>query len=324
MVHTLINALMQAGFTVVEAWPVDMERRVRQNAQNTAALASSILLIARKRLKSVTGAYETEVRPALEDMVRERVGSLWKMGIVGADLVVASVAAGLTAFTRFACVEFANGEQVPAEKFLAEVEGVVLEALLGKIFGVTGSGVASVDGPSRFYVLWRYVYKASEMDAGEAIVFTYGQNVELDGQNSLSSGSRGLVEKKKGNYRLRDFTERGENQKLGMPKEDGTTASLIDALHRILWLMENQPRNLNRFLDEARPDIERLRLVAQALAGTALSGKKEDRAEHSVTTTTAEQAALKKLVANWRSLIDQRTTDKQESLIDIMNPGVKR
>jgi putative DNA methylase len=70
--------------------------------------------------------------------------------------------------------------------------------------------------------------------------------------------------------------------------------------------MENDPRNLNQFLDEARPDSERLRVVAQALAGAALAGKKEDGAELSITTTAVEQAALKKLIANWRPLIDQR------------------
>src|SRR5438105_4840248 len=32
--------------------------------------------------------------------------------------------------------------------------------------------VAGVDGPSRFYVLWRYAYRAAELAAGEAIVFT--------------------------------------------------------------------------------------------------------------------------------------------------------
>ncbi|RLB87565.1 MAG: DUF1156 domain-containing protein, partial [Deltaproteobacteria bacterium] len=46
---TLVNALRESGFAVYEAWPVEMERRVRQNAQETAALASSIFLVARKR-----------------------------------------------------------------------------------------------------------------------------------------------------------------------------------------------------------------------------------------------------------------------------------
>ena len=265
--------------------------------------------MARKNESTVHGSYEDEVRSELDKIVRERVDSLWKMGITGADLVIASVGAGLRAFTKFSRVEYANGEEVPAEKFLAEVEGVVLETLLEKIFGVTGSGVAAVDGPSRFYVLWRYTYKAAEMDAGEAIVFTYGQNVELDGQNGLSSGSRVLVEKKKGKYRLLDFSERGDDEKLAMPKDDGKSAPLIDILHRILWLVENEPRKLNDFLDEARPDRERLRLVAQALAGTALAGSKDDGPDHALTTTPAEGAALKKLVANWRSLIEARLSD---------------
>ena len=332
---TVISALMKAGFVVVEAWPVEMERKVRQNAQETAALASSILMVARKRHEARTGSYEEQVRPALERIVRERVDTLWKMGITGADLVIAAVGAGLRAYTRFSRVEYANGEEVPAEKFLAEVEGVVLETLLEKIFGMAGSGVAAVDGPSRFYVLWRYAYKAAEMEAGEAIVFTYGQNVELDGQKGLSTGRHALVEKKKGKYRLRDFTERGEDEKLGLPEDlpaatraaqagGGAPASLIDALHRILWLVENQPRNLNRFLDEARPDRERLRLVAQALAGTALAGKKDDGAEHTVATTAAEQAALKKLVANWRALIDQRLAADEGTLFDEAKLGNRK
>jgi putative DNA methylase len=304
---TLVDALRQAGFTVTEAWPLDTEG-YRLRALNSAALASSIFLVARKREGAQTGSYEDEVRPELEKIVRERVDTLWKMGITGADLVIAAVGAGLRAYTRFARVEYANGEEVPAEKFLAEVEGVVLETLLEKIFGMPGSGVAAVDGPSRFYVLWRYAYKAAEMDAGEAIVFTYGQNVELDGQKGLSTGRHALVEKKKGKYRLRDFTERGEDEKLGLPGEQAGSLShppLIDALHRILWLVENQPRKLNEFLDEARPDRERLRLVAQALAGRALSGGLDD--ERNLITTAAEQAALKKLLANWRALIGEGT-----------------
>ncbi len=313
---TLVDALRRAGFTVTEAWPLDTEMASRLRGMDSAALASSIFLVARKREGAETGSYEDVVRPELEQIVRERVDSLWKMGITGADLVIAAVGAGLRAYTRFARVEYANGEEVPAEKFLAEVEGVVLETLLEKIFGMAGSGVSAVDGPSRFYVLWRYAYKAAEMEAGEAIVFTYGQNVELDGPKGLSAGRHALVEKKKGKYRPRDFTERGEDQKLGLPEDGGPPAPLIDALHRILWLVENQPRKLNQFLDEARPDRERLRLVAQALAGTALAGKREDGPDHTVVTTAAEQAALKKLLANWRALIDQRLAMDEGTLFD--------
>lgn len=316
---TLVDALRRSGFMVTEAWPLDTERPGRVRAIESAALASSIFLIARKRECTEIGSYEKEVKPELERIVRERVETLWQMGITGGDLIIAAVGAGLRAFTRFQRVEYANGEEVPSEKFLAEVEGVVLETLLEKIFGVPRSGVASVDGPSRFYVLWRYAYGTAELDAGEAIVFTYGQQVELDGSNGLSTGSRALVDKGKGAYRLRDFTERGADEKLGLLEEGplrlGESAPpLIDVLHRILWLMENEPRNLARFLDEAQPDRERLRLVAQALAGAGLKGKSEQEAKTLVTTTASEQTALGKLLANWRSLVDQRLAAAEETL----------
>jgi len=304
---TLVNSLREAGFMVTEAWPLSTEKSGRLRAQNSAALAASIFLVAKKRhIAAGAGNYEDDIQPELQRIVRERVETLWEMGIVGADLVIACVGAGLRAFTKYEKVEYANGEEVPAERFLAEVEGVVLDTMMGKLSGVVGGNVSAVDNASRFYVLWRFVYKTAELDAGEAIIFANGTHIELDGVLGLSVGKDALVEKKKAKYRARDFTERGDDAKLGLPNESGQSAPLVDALHRILWLMENSPRKLNEFLDEARPDRERLRALAQALAGAALSGKSEEEAAKLVSTTPAEQAALGKLLANWRSLVESR------------------
>jgi len=302
---TLINALRIAGYFIDEAWPVEMERKVRQNALETAALASSILLVARRRSKSTTGSYDDEVRLELERIVRERVATLWDMGISGADLVISSVGAGLRAFTRHASVEYANGEEVPAERFLTEVETVVLESILNRLSKEVGgngnkqTSLAGVDSATRFYLLWRYTYRWAELDAGEAIVFANGTHVELEGQGSLSQGTRALVEKKKAKYRLRDFLERGDDDKLGLPGDNGTPAPLVDALHRTLWLMEKRPRELPEFLKESSVNREQMRLVAQALAGPALKG-----GELGDVSPTAELAALSKLTANWRSVIE--------------------
>jgi len=46
----------------------------------------------------------------------------------------------------------------------------------------------------------------------------------------------------------------------------------VDVLHRLLWLVENRPLLIPAYLDEARPDVERLRVVAQTLAGQTLAG----------------------------------------------------
>jgi putative DNA methylase len=302
---TLVDALRTAGFTVTEAWPLDTEMKARLLAMETASLASSIFLVARKREGDECGQYETYVRPELEQIVRERVATLWDLGISGADLVIACVGAGLRAFTRFARVEFANGEEVPAERFLTEVETAVLESILARLSReVGGNGgkhsLAGVDSPTRFYTLWRYTYKAADLDAGEAIIFANGTHVELDGAGGLSAGPRSLVEKKKGKYRLRDYTERGEDEKLGLPQENGEPVPLVDVLHRTLWLMERRPGKLAEFLREAQMNREQMRLVAQALAGPALKG-----GELSDVSPSAELSALAKLTANWRSLVEE-------------------
>jgi putative DNA methylase len=310
----LVDALRIAGFTVTEAWPLDTEMRARMIALDTAALASSIFLVARRREGNETGSYERDVRPDLQAIVRERVERLWAQGVTGADLVIACVGAGLRAFTRFARVEYANGEPVPADSFLAEVEGAVLEALLEKLFGVSQAGVSSVDAITRFYVLWRYAYRSAAVDAGEAIVFAYPQHVELDGPRGLTGGSNPLVEKQKGQYRLRDFAERGADEKLGIPSPSVPSPSgrgrgegpvpLVDVLHRLLWLVENRPLLIPAYLDESRPDVERLRVVAQTLAGQTLAGNGSAGGRSLVVARGAEAAALRKLTTNWRTLIE--------------------
>jgi putative DNA methylase len=203
---TLVDAFRRSGFTVTEAWPLDTERPGRVRSINSAALASSIFLTARKRDEAAAaGKYEDEVLPDLNQIVRERVDTLWQMDVSGADLVIACVGAGLRAFTRFASVEYANGEQVPAERFLTEVETVVLDTILQKLSKAAGGNgsrsrsLAGLDPATRFYVLWRYTYGPAELDAGEAIIFANGTHVELDGPLGLSTRSHALIEKKKTN-----------------------------------------------------------------------------------------------------------------------------
>ena len=119
---TLVDAMRRAGLNVTEAWPLDTEKTGRLSAQETAALASSIFLIARKRYaNSGVGNYEDDVQPKLQQIVRERVETLWGMGIAGADLVIACVGAGLRAFTKYERVEYANGEAFDYPQIFAKL-----------------------------------------------------------------------------------------------------------------------------------------------------------------------------------------------------------
>ena len=117
---TLVNALRNAGFEVTEAWPVETETKSRAAHQGDAALRSSIFIVARPRQGMQTGRYEDDVVPMLSEIVSERVRTLWNggKGIGGADLLMASVGAGLRAYTRYRHVEYANGDEMTPEVFM--------------------------------------------------------------------------------------------------------------------------------------------------------------------------------------------------------------
>ena len=61
----------------VQADPLDTEKPGRLRAQESAALASSIFLIGRKRRGKAIGSYETDVQAELAAIVCERVETLW-------------------------------------------------------------------------------------------------------------------------------------------------------------------------------------------------------------------------------------------------------
>ena len=309
---TLIRALVGAGMTVTEAWPVQTESPTRTNALGAAALSDSIFFVARRREQTGTGQYETDVQPQLHEIARERVKTLWNggKGIGGADLLMAAVGAGLRAYTRFARVDYTNGEEVSAESYLRDVEGVVLDVILDEIFGLSGTAVANVDSITRFYILWRFTYREAKIEAGEAYVFCYPQGIEIDGPDGLTGNAPKLVEKSGSKFRVRTYTERGEDEALGLATNNGA-APLIDVLHRLLYLLDERPADVQRYLEIANPNHEQLRLVTQALSAPVLG-----RAETSDATSTAERGALSRLNANWRNIVEGAAyANEVESLV---------
>lgn len=303
---TLVNALRRAGFTVTEAWPLDTEMPTRSVGQGTASLASSIFLVARKRESNDVGDWASHVYPELQQVVAERIEKLPGMGVTGDDLIIAAVGAGLRAYTRYARVELPNGEELPPEAYLDEVQREVIETILSDVFDLEKSGVKVVDASTQFYVMGRFEFGAAWAEFDKANTLGKGIGVELTGRGSILSGSGALLTKEKGKVKLRDFQDRGRSANLGIPDEDNPNPPLIDVLHRLLWLTQREPQGVKEYLLEARPDTERLRVVAQALAGKALSRK-------GAGTSNREEGAIASLLGSWKRIIEENLFSQGEA-----------
>jgi putative DNA methylase len=317
---TLIDSLRRAKFTITEAFPIDTEQPGGLRSLR-ASLASSIFLIARKRTTSSVGDYASDVQPLLKQIIQERVKTLMENDVSGADLVIACVGAGLRAYTQYETVELPNGEELDASSFLDEVQKEVAETILKEVLGCDQKGVSAVDKPTQYYILARYEYGEAIVEFDEANVLARGVGVELDGAGGLTDGKLALVHKDKNKVKLRNYQERGKYEELGIlnlekqqrfnekPQALGITPTLIDILHRLLWLAENSPLEINNFLIQAQPDAAKLRLVAQSLAGRALTANSlplETDGENlqPATPRSAEQQAIDTLLASWKRTIE--------------------
>jgi putative DNA methylase len=311
---TLIDSLRRAGFTITEAWPLDTEMGSRLRGQNSAALASSIFLVSRKRIEAKIGDYAMDVRPELAEIVRDRVKTLMAEGVTGADLVIACIGAGLRAYTQYDRVELPNGDELDANSFLDEVQKEVLEAVLTDVLLCDKKGVSAVDKPTQYYILGRYEYGEAIVEFDEANTLARGVGVELDSAGGLTDGIA-LVKKTKNQVQLRDYSERGASEDLGIQKTEkqqtfnvkpqviGMAPTLIDILHRLLWLAENKPQEIPNFLTLAQPDATQLRLVAQALAGRALTPE-AGATDVTSSNRTKEQQQIDTLLASWKRVVE--------------------
>jgi len=287
---SLVEALRHASFVITEAWPIDTEMAERTVGQGTASLASSIFLVARKRSPTAGVGLEAEVLAELDGIIEERLTRLEQVGVTGADLVIATVGAGLQALTRYDRVEQDNGEPLPAERFLETVQTRVLDAIFG--------AVGAVDTASRFYVAAQYSYGYAAVPFDEANNLARMCGADFDGLNGLAGGSNPLVAKAKSTVALRDYAERGQDKRLGYADpETGRPAPLIDVAHAVLWHAEFRPRGLREYLLTAAPDTSQLRQIIQALAGRALRSS-------GAPARSREAAAAETLLVSWRSLVE--------------------
>ena len=105
-VWALLQAIIEAGWTVTGSWPIDTEMGTRLRARESAALASSVHLVCRPR-ENADGSLRTdevgEWRDVLRDLPRrihEWLPPLADEGIVGADAIFACLGPALEIFSR--------------------------------------------------------------------------------------------------------------------------------------------------------------------------------------------------------------------------------
>jgi len=242
----------------------------RLRAQGAAALASSIIMVCRRRVITGSGLWD-DVRQELKTVAQDRLDFFWNQGIRGADFFISAIGPALSVFGKYERVAKLSGEEVTVGQFLDEVRSRVTGYALAKILKTTHTG--SIDPESRFYVVWKWSYGDVKVPADESFKLAQALGMNTD----LLWDKTGVLEKLGENVLATPISKRVKIKHLGDPAAAGTPASLIDVLHRMCAFREmGDTTGMAEFLERSgQGQNPALWLVAQAVSEILPDGYKE-------------------------------------------------
>jgi adenine-specific DNA methylase len=282
--ETLINSLLDSGLIMTGAWPLHTEMQARLRAKESAALASSIYIVARKMSRQPTGFYN-EVKEQLKTHLNKKLERLWQEGISGPDFFIAAIGSAIEVFGKYEKVIDYEGSIVRADRLLEDVQRMATDYAVRQILHNGFAG--EISDLTRFYVLFRWEYGEAKVAFDEARKLA--QSCSIDLAKEWSKG--GVIKKEKEFIRVlgpheRDFSKTGfqpvtgdKRDALLNDKRDACPTELIDVLHSVLLLWERSRRDeiVSLLQESGYGESEAFFRVAQAISETLPNESKEKK-----------------------------------------------
>jgi len=263
--ETVINALLNSGLVVNASWPVNTEMQSRLRANESAALASSIYIVARKMERKSTGFYN-EVKEELKNYLNEKLDRLWAEGIGGADFFIAAIGAGIEVFGKYEKIMDYSGNIIRADSMLEDIRKIATDYAVHKILHNGFAG--EINELTRFYVLYRWEYGEARVQFDEARKLATSCGIDLTEYWNRNT----CIRKEKEFVKLAGPQERKTEE-----LEDSN--ELIDVLHHVLLLWEKSKREImiKRLQESGFGKSEAFYRVAQAISETLAPDSKEKK-----------------------------------------------
>jgi len=263
--ETLINSLLDSNLIMSGAWPLNTEMKGRMRAQKSAALASSIYIVARKIKRLPTGFYN-EIKEELKKYMNTKLQRLWEEGIGGADFFIAAIGSAIEVFGKYEKVMDYEGNIVRADRLLLDVQKIATDYAVHQILHNGFSG--EISDLTRFYVLYRWNYGTLKVQFDEARKLAASLSIDL----AKEWNRKGFIKKEREFIKVLGPQER----KLEDLKN---SSELIDVLHKTLLLWEKSKRGemINLLKESGYGKKEAFYRVAQAISETLSIESKEKK-----------------------------------------------
>jgi putative DNA methylase len=199
---TFLQAVVQAGFSVVGTWPMRTEMSNRMVASGTNALANSVVLVCRKKEASAEVITRAEFIRALKRELPSAIAELQAANIAPADMPQSAIGPGMGVFSRYRAV-LESDDSPMLVKAALQLINRELDDYLGGIQG-------EFDADTRFAITWfeQNGLKAGDYGTANNIATARGISVE-------SVKHAGIVESQAGKVRVLRRDELDDNWEPG-------------------------------------------------------------------------------------------------------------
>ena len=171
--ETILQSLLGAGLVIGGTWPIRSEASNRMRALDSNALASSIVLVCRRRAESSRLATRREFLNALKSELPEALRLLREGGIAPVDMAQAAIGPGMAVFSRYARVMEASGETMRVRTALE---------LINETLDEVAEGIdADFDYDTRWAISWFGEYGFEEGEFGRAELLSKSRNTSVVG-----------------------------------------------------------------------------------------------------------------------------------------------
>jgi putative DNA methylase len=220
--ETFLGAVIDAGFAVSGTWPMRTELANRMRSSESNALASSIVLVCRRRPVEAPTATRRQFRSALSDELSAAVAHLQHGAIPPVDMAQAAIGPGMAVYTRYSRVLDADGKPVGVREALTLINEVLDEALAAQ--------EGDFDADTRWALAWFDQMGFNDGAYGEAEVLSTAKNTSVAG---LVDG--GILSSKGGKVRLYRPAELPADWN---PATD-TRLTVWEMLHHLIRVLES-------------------------------------------------------------------------------------
>jgi len=214
---SFLEAVLKAGFAVTGTWPMRTEMRTRQVAMNTNALASSIILVCRRRDPAAPQISRKEFLRELKKTLPEALDEMTASSIAPVDLAQASIGPGMGVFSRYTAVLEADGTPMTVHDALVLINR--------ELDGYFSDDSGDLDPDTRFCLGWFEENGWGEGKFGEADVLARARGTTVDGVREA-----GVIESGSGRVRLMKWSEYPRDWS---PEADSRTP-VWEALHHLI------------------------------------------------------------------------------------------